>query len=60
MPEVMISLYSQADNESALRLEELCTQGTTIPLRYRRPTFHARSEVYPSYRILCGKLGGEN
>jgi GNAT superfamily N-acetyltransferase len=43
------------DNEAALDLEEQCVQGESIVLKYRRPTFHARSQVYDKYRILCAK-----
>jgi GNAT superfamily N-acetyltransferase len=51
-----ITPYTIADNEAALELEEQCVQGETIVLKYRRPTFHARSQVYDKYRILCAKI----
>ena len=51
-----ITPYTLEDNEAALDLEEQCVQGESIVLTYRRPTFHARSQVYDKYRILCAKI----
>ena len=51
-----ITTYTFEDNEAALDLEEQCVQGESIVLKYRRPTFHARSQVYDKYRILCAKI----
>jgi GNAT superfamily N-acetyltransferase len=51
-----ITPYTLEDNEAALDLEEQCVQGESIVLKYRRPTFHARSQVYDKYRILCAKI----
>ena len=50
--------YSLDDNEAAIYLEEQCVQGSTLQLKYQRPAFHARSEVYDKYRILCAKMDG--
>lgn len=55
---IQIVPYTVADNESTLRLEEQCAQGESLRLRFLRTTFHARSEVYENYRILCAKLDG--
>jgi ribosomal protein S18 acetylase RimI-like enzyme len=51
-----ITPYTIKDNEAALDIEEQCVQGESIVLKYRRPTFHARSQVYDKYRILCVKI----
>ncbi len=53
---IRIVPYTKEDNESALLLEKQCAQGESLQLRFFRPTFHARSEVYENYRILCAKL----
>jgi GNAT superfamily N-acetyltransferase len=53
---IRIVPYSTADNEYALILEEQCVQGESLSLKFRRPTFHARSEVYEKYKILCAKV----
>ncbi len=57
MADIRIVPYTEEDNEAALGLEELCVQGESVALRYVRPSFHARSEVYHKYRILCAKVG---
>jgi len=54
--DIRIVPYAAAANESALSLEAQCVQGESLILRFRRPTFHARSEVYDKYRILCAKV----
>jgi len=51
-----ITPYTIKDNDAALDLEERCVQGESIVLKYLRPTFHARSQVYDIYRILCAKI----
>jgi ribosomal protein S18 acetylase RimI-like enzyme len=51
-----ITPYTVKDNEAALHIEEQCVHGESIVLKYRRPTFHARSQVYDKYRILCAKI----
>jgi GNAT superfamily N-acetyltransferase len=56
MFEYNISQYTPEDDSSALALEESCTQGDSIVLRYRRPNFLARSKVYDNYRIICARL----
>lgn len=56
MTNMRIVPYTVEDNESALSLESQCVQGESIVLRFRRPTFHMRSEVYDDYRILCAKV----
>jgi ribosomal protein S18 acetylase RimI-like enzyme len=57
MADLRIIAYTVEDNESALSLEKQCVQGKSLVLRFQRPTFHARSEVYDKYRILCAKVG---
>lgn len=59
MVDLRIESYTAADNEAALRLEQQCSQGTSVAVRFRRPTFDARSRVYRKYRILCAKVDGE-
>lgn len=54
--DIRIVPYTAADNESALSLEAQCVQGESLILKFRRPTFHARSEVYDKYRILYAKV----
>lgn len=54
---ISIEPYTTADNDAALRLEGQCIQGSSLALRFHRPTFHARSEVYDSYQIWCAKDG---
>ena len=51
-----ITPYTLEDNEAALDLEEQCVQGESIVLKYRRPTFHVRSQVYDKYKIICAKI----
>ncbi len=51
--------YEPLDEAAALSLEERCPQGTSIVLKFRRPTFDARSKVYDNYKILCAKLHDE-
>jgi ribosomal protein S18 acetylase RimI-like enzyme len=57
MADLRIVPYTVEDNEAALSLEEQCVQGKSLLLRFRRPTFHACSEVYDKYSILCAKVG---
>jgi ribosomal protein S18 acetylase RimI-like enzyme len=59
MIDLKIVPYTSEDNDSALFLEEQCTQGKSLILKFRRPTFHARSEVYDNYKILCAKSRNE-
>lgn len=59
MSEIMIFPYSGRDDPAALRLEEKCIQGTSLQLKFRRPNFRARSELYENYRIYCGRRGEE-
>lgn len=56
---IKIVPYAEQDNEAALALEDQCTQGTSLVLKFKRPTFHARSEVYDHYKILCAKTGSK-
>jgi GNAT superfamily N-acetyltransferase len=53
-----IAPYRPEDNVAALALEEKCVQGRNLVLKYRRPTFHARSEVYSKWNMLCAKVDG--
>lgn len=50
-----IDRYTVLDNKDALALEEQCSQGTSFVIKFRRRTFHTRSEVYDNYRILCAR-----
>ena len=51
-----IEPYSIDDNEQALLLEKQCIQGKSMALSFRRPYFHARSEVYKNYKIFSAKI----
>lgn len=55
MHDIKIVPYSPEYSEAAVRVEEQCAQGEALVLKYKRPTFHARSEVYEKYTILCAK-----
>ena len=57
--DIKIIPYTKQDNDAALALEDQCTQGTSLVLKFKRPTFHARSEVYDHYKILCAKIGSK-
>lgn len=59
MSEIMISSYSREDDPAALVLEEKCVQGTSLQLKFRRPNFRARSELYENHRICCARREGE-
>ena len=58
MESLRIVEYTQADNEEALALEAACVQGQSLKLKFLRPSFHARSVVYPVHRILCARQDG--
>jgi len=49
--------YNKNDNLAALELESLCPQGKSIQIKFNRPSFHLRSEVYDNYKIFCAKYG---
>ncbi|MGD0338506.1 MAG: GNAT family N-acetyltransferase [Bacteroidota bacterium] len=53
-----IAPYTATDDEAAVNLEQHCVQGKSLALRFRRPTFKARSDVYENYKILTAKAGG--
>jgi GNAT superfamily N-acetyltransferase len=57
--DIEISPYSGEDDAAARALEELCVQGMTLKLKFRRPNFRARSELYENYRIYCARRDGE-
>lgn len=59
MSNIDISPYLLIDNEDVLELEQLCPQGENLSLKFVRPTFHARSEVYEDYKILTAKMEGK-
>ena len=59
MGKIDISPYILSDNEDLLKLEQLCPQGEKLSLKFVRPTFHARSEVYEDYKILTAKMEGK-
>ena len=56
MKKLEIYPYEITDNSDALNLERFCPQGKGLSLKFVRPTFHARSEVYQDYRILTAKI----
>jgi GNAT superfamily N-acetyltransferase len=58
MLDLTFTLYTLKDNQAALDLEERCIQGKSLSLKFRRPSFHARSEVYDFYKIYCAKERG--
>ncbi len=57
MSDITISPYSREDDPAALWLEEKCVQGTSLQLRFRRPNFRVRSELYENYSIYCAHWG---
>ncbi len=59
MSNIQILPYSPEDDAAALALEEKCVQGTSLKLRFRRPNFRARSELYEKSRIYCARRDGE-
>jgi ribosomal protein S18 acetylase RimI-like enzyme len=59
MTDIKIVPYTEKDNEAGLALEDQCTQGKSLVLKFKRPTFHARSQVYDNYKILCAKSGSK-
>lgn len=58
MDRIDIVPYVAADSPDAIALEAGLDQGEAIALRFRRPTFHARSSVYEEPVILCAKSDG--
>jgi len=59
MSDFEISSYSPQDDADALALEAQCVQGTSLRLKFRRPNFGARSELYENHRIYCARRGAE-
>ena len=57
MTELRITPYAPEDDGDALLLEDQCFQGSSIQLKFRRPSFHARSESYDRSKIYCAKIG---
>lgn len=57
MRDISIVPFTVADDGAALRLEEMCSQGRSLSLRYRRPSFKIRSSMYANSRIYCAKHG---
>lgn len=57
MSDINIVPFTAADEKAALKLEELCTQGRSLSLRYCRPSFQIRSAMYANSRIYCAKQG---
>jgi ribosomal protein S18 acetylase RimI-like enzyme len=57
MTELRITPYAREDDGDALLLEEQCFQGSSIQLKFRRPSFQARSEIYDCSKIYCAKIG---
>ena len=58
MDRIEIVPYTAGDSPDAIALEATLDQGEAIALRFRRPTFHARSSVYENSVILCARSGG--
>ena len=58
MDRIEIVPYTARDSPDAIALEATLDQGEAIALRFRRPTFHARSSVYENSVILCAKSDG--
>ncbi|MCL4476494.1 MAG: GNAT family N-acetyltransferase [Nitrospirae bacterium] len=59
MADITIVPYCPDDDRAAIELEEQCPQGGHLSIRFLRPTFRARSEVYEDFSILCAKVAGE-
>lgn len=57
MDELDIRPYTEADDADAVALEAACVQGQSLALRFRRPSFAARSAVYDDAAIFCGWIG---
>lgn len=57
MNEIRVFPFTAKEDEAALGLEDLCIQGRSLQLKYRRPSFNARSELYDYYKIYCAKAG---
>lgn len=57
MPELDIRPFLPSDDEAAIALEAACVQGRSLALRFRRPSFAARSSVYDDSALFCGWLG---
>jgi len=55
---ISIAPYKSNDNEAAIALEKICPQGNIIKLRFVRPSFQRRSEVYDKSIIMCAKCDG--
>jgi len=49
--------YTPEDDRDALLLEEKCVQGTSLQVKFCRPSFVGRSEIYDNYKIYCAKSG---
>lgn len=59
MTKIVLEPYDIKDNDEVIEIEKLCPQGGNLSLKFVRPTFHARSEVYEDYRILTAKMDGK-
>jgi len=57
MNSIKILPFVQKDDAAALALENLCVQGKSLRLKFQRPFFTARSELYDNYKIYCAKAG---
>jgi hypothetical protein len=58
MNPLRISEYTPDDDAEALALEGACVQGKSLVLKYKRPSFRARSMVYAKHKILCARMDG--
>jgi len=59
MSDLDITPFTPEDDAAALALENRCTQGTSLKIKFRRTTFRARSELYENAVIYCARRGGE-
>lgn len=57
--EITIVPYTVEQNEEALIVESLCPQGDGMKLRFVRPTFHKRTEVYERAMIYSAVYQGK-
>jgi predicted N-acetyltransferase YhbS len=57
MSKVHFLPFTLDDDRAALALEELCIQGKSLSLRFQRPSFRIRSQLYECSKIFCAKHG---
>ena len=59
MMDLRIAPFRGTDDPAACRLDRACVQGGSLAVRFSRPSFAARSEVYDDALILCAWAGSE-